>query len=72
MAENGIFKLKHGKTDKRVVDAFTKNLPGPACEFHRRRMIGECVEPFHAFLSGAVDRDVSAFSSDWVVASMRA
>ena len=50
LVENGTIKLKHCKTDKMVADALTKNLPGPAFEQHRNRMMGECIEPFHALV----------------------
>ena len=50
LVENGTIKLKHCKTDKMVADALTKNLPGPAFEQHRSRMMGECLEPFHALV----------------------
>ena len=59
LVENRIVKLTHCKTDKMAADALTKNLPGPAFEVYRSRMMGECVEPFHVCMSGGVDRDVS-------------
>lgn len=49
--EEGEIKLRACKTHKMVADALTKNLPAPAFEMHRGRMMGLEEAPFSAMMT---------------------